>query len=442
MFKRNIEDSLEKWMLNQHRKPLIIRGTRQVGKTTLIKGFASKFDNFLHLNLDIAEDLRLFERPENANDVLNGIYFLKKKQKKAGKTLLFIDEIQNSPQAVALLRYFYEECPDLFVIAAGSLLESLIDKHISFPVGRVEYLALRPCSFSEFLGALGEEQIQQALANADLPTSIHSHAMKLFNEYVLVGGMPEAVATYAPKRDFVAVQKIYETLLNGYIDDSEKYANNKSMQSVLRYILMFGWHFAGERIRFDHFANSNYKSREVGDAFRVLEKSLLVELCYPTSSVTLPLLPDIKKSPKLLWFDTGLVNFAAKIQQDIFGSDDISSLWRGRIAEHIVAQLLLSNSNSVLQKRNFWVRNAKNSQAEVDFVLQHREGIVPIEVKSGDKSRLKSLHLFMEESNGNKAVRVWNNPFSKETIALPSGKTYELYSVPFYYVENLERLIG
>src|SRR5574344_97416 len=190
MFQREAISALHDWKEKTKRKPLIIRGARQVGKTTLVNEFAKEFDTYLHLNLEKSAAKELFEKNDAVEDVLTAIYLFLNKPKTKGNVLLFIDEIQNSTRAVSLLRYFYEELPHIYVIGAGSLLESLIDRQIHFPVGRVEYLALRPCTFCEFLGALGEEEIQKKIETVSLPSSIHERVMKLFNEYVLVGGMP------------------------------------------------------------------------------------------------------------------------------------------------------------------------------------------------------------------------------------------------------------
>jgi len=441
MFYRKTLLQLRSWAENPKREPLVLRGARQVGKTTIVELFAKNFDTFLHLNLERETDRNIFEEYHSAEDILTAIYLLKNKLRENGRTLLFIDEIQNSSKAVALLRYFYEDIPDLCVIAAGSLLETLINRKITFPVGRVEYMAMRPCSFSEFLGALGENQLRESLLSVALPSAIHPHVMKLFNEYALIGGMPEVVASYSEKRDWVALRKIYDTIIAGYQDDTEKYARNETHLNVLRHILMYGWRFAGQRIKFEHFANSNYKSREMGEAFRTLEKTMLLELAYPTTATDLPVIPDLKKSPKLLWLDTGIVNHVAGLQQELFGIQNISDVWRGKIAEHIVAQSLLSNNDSVLARRNFWVREAKNSQAEVDFVMQYGTKLLPVEVKSGDNSKLKSLHLFMEQTTGNIAVRFWNQALTENIVTLPSGKKYTLFNVPFYYAECLEDVL-
>jgi predicted AAA+ superfamily ATPase len=442
MFERKIISTLREWAASPRRKPLVMRGARQVGKTTVVTEFAKEFDTFLQLNLEVKADKDIFEANDAPADVLTAIYLLKNRERKRGRTLLFIDEIQTSPKAVALLRYFYEDMPDLFVIAAGSLLETLIDTHISFPVGRVEYRVLRPCSFSEFLGAIGEEQIKKNLLSVELPDSIHSRTMKLFNEYVLIGGMPEIVALYAETRDIVRLRKVYETLLSGYSDDIEKYASNTTEKNVLRHIMKYGWRYAGQRIKFEGFAEGNYKSREVGEAFRTLEKAMVLELAYPTTSTGLPLSPDLRKSPKLLWLDTGIVNYVAKNQLELFGTKDISESWKGEIAEHIVGQELIAAEESVLEQRNFWVRNAKNSQAEIDFVIKINTQLLPVEVKSGHNSKMKSMHLFMEESKGDLAIRFWNNPLAKDIVELPSGKKYTLLSIPFYYAEITKNLIN
>lgn len=441
MFHRKTLDALRSWSLKTKHKPLIVRGARQVGKTTLINEFSQEFDCFLSLNLDRANEKALFERDETAEEVLTNIYLQKNKIRSKGRTLLFIDEIQNSPKAVALLRYFYEDLPELYVIAAGSLLESLLDNQISFPVGRVAYLALRPCSFVEFLDALGEKGLKQALEEASIPSALHPKTLRLFNEFVLVGGMPEAVASYAENKDIVALGNIYESLLTGYREDAEKYAPGNANKEVLRYILTHGWPLAGERIRFEKFASSNYHSREMGEAFRTLEKALLLELVYPATDANLPIQPDCKKAPKLYWLDTGLVNYVSNFQKELFMLRDISEAWKGRLAEHVVGQELIALRQSVSEKRYFWVREARNAQSELDFLHYFNGHVLPIKVKSGYNSKLKSLHWFMETSSENVAIRFWGQPMSTDIVTTPKGKTFRLYNLPFYYACVLDEFL-
>ena len=443
MFERNIITELEKWAAKSNRKPLILRGSRQVGKTTLVDSFSRNFENYLYLNFEKNPSaITLFEKEQEINDLVAEIFLFCNKENKQGRTLLFIDEIQNSKTAITKLRYFYEaKIPDLYVIAAGSLLETMLSKKISFPVGRVEYLAVRPCVFNEFLRAIDETQLEKALLNRRIPEALHGKTMSLFNTFTLIGGMPEVVADYAANKNFVGLNNIYESLLTSYRDDVEKYARNETMSQTVRYILQSGWKFAAERITLGGFAGSSYKSREMGEAFRTLEKTFILELCYPTVDCLVPITKDLKRSPKLLWLDCGLVNYAANVQKEVFGAADILDAWRGKIAEQVVAQELLALDSRVSNQRNFWVRNKKDSDAEIDFVWQTDSKVIPIEVKSGHNAKLKSLHLFMDEAPHDIAVRVWSQPFSIDEVVTQKGKKFKLINLPFYYVGVLEEIL-
>ena len=442
MFQRNAIHWLREWKSRPDHKPLVIRGARQVGKTSLINAFASEFSSFLSFNLENPDDLQLFSHSMPVKDLFNVLLSVRHVRKE-DEILLFIDEIQNSPFAVKALRFFYEELPDVYVIAAGSLLETMINVDLSFPVGRIEYMALRPCTFCEFLGAIGESSLKEMIEALSVPAPLHSRIMSLFNTYTLIGGMPEAVARYAEKQDIVALDSVYQSLLTGYADDVEKYKRNDSMRNVLRFIVSKGWQEAASRITFQNFGNSNYKSREIGDALRTLQKAMLLELSYPTTDTAAPFAEDLRKRPKLLWLDTGLVNFAAGVQSELFGKSDISDAWRGKIAEHIVGQELLGQSNSLLDSRRFWVREEKNSQAEVDFLYRSRLfGAVPVEVKSGANAHLKSLNLFMAQSSSVRlAIRFWSRPLSSDTISLPSGNHFTLFNLPFYYAGQVDSFL-
>ncbi len=442
MFERLAIRYLRQWAEKDERKPLVLRGARQVGKTTLVKLFAKEFDTYIYMNLEEKENAELFAADNSFEDLLAGIFFKANVLQDAGKrTLVFIDEIQNEPKAVQSLRYFYEKRPDIYVIAAGSLLESLMGRHISFPVGRVEYMALHPCTFVEFMRAVGEGEIADSLEQVSLPASLHLHVMEMFKKYMVVGGLPEAVANYSKYKDIVRLNGIFNSLLSGYKDDVEKYAAKPKEQDVIRYILNYGWASAGHRIQFAKFTSTAFKSTEVGNAFRTLEKTLLLELVYPQTSAAFPILPDLKKSPKLLWLDTGLVNYAAGFQEELMFSKDADELWNGDIAEHIVGQEILGSSVTFGEKRLFWVRDAKNSQAEVDFLMRYKSHLIPIEVKTGNNAKLRSLHLFMEKSKEDIALRLWNGPMTSDTVTTPEGKTFTLYNLPLYYAGHLRTFL-
>lgn len=441
MFKRKILEKLEEWKNADRHKPLILRGARQVGKTTLVNEFGSHFENYLYFNMERNENVKLFEMDINIDDLVSMLFASLGKIKKDGKTLIFIDEIQNSPKTIALLRYFYEQRPDLYVVAAGSLLENLIDVKVSFPVGRVQYLALRPCSFYEFLGAINKNELLAILSQKpELTVAFHEQLMHQFNQYAIIGGMPEAIQQYAETKDVVAIEDVYETLVQAYKDDAEKYVVGNKLTDTVRFILSYGWAFAGETITLGNFANSGYKSREVGDAFRLLEKAMLLELVYPVSSTQMPVIPETRRMPKLIWLDTGLVNYQAGIRSEIIGSTDMVDAWRGHIAEQITAQELLALEDRVGQHRAFWAK--PNNGAEVDFVVSHDSRLYPIEVKSGTNSHLRSLQVFMDSSNVDVAIRIWSKPYSVDEIKTVNGKTFKLVNLPFYLIGRIHDILN
>lgn len=440
---RRALEHLREWKNSVNRKPLILRGARQVGKTTLVKEFAKEYAVFLHLNLENEEERLLFEKFHSARELIRAVFMLKNIQQVKENVLLFIDEIQNSQRAVAMLRYFYEEENWLHVITAGSLLETVMDvRRISFPVGRVEYMALRPCSFEEFLNGMGDDFDIPYIQQVDVPDVIHLRLQQWFREYVLCGGMPAAVVQYAQNRDILSVESTYESLLTSYRDDVEKYTSSQALTRVIRAILSHGWKSAAEIISFEGFAGTPYRSREMSEAFQTISKAMLLELVYPSAEDRLPIMPNLRKHPKLLWLDTGLVNYVSGIQRDVFSVEDIQDVWRGRIAEHIVGQELLCLDNRVSATRAYWHSNRYGSEAEVDFVLPYQGLLVPIEVKSGHNAKLKSLHIFMESAPHNIAVRVWSQPYSVDEITTPNGKSFKLINIPFYYVGQIEKILN
>ena len=443
VIQRNTLNKLRAWRFSETRKPLVLRGARQVGKTTLVKEFAKEYDIFLHLNLEKEDDCALFEANNDVNLLIQAIFMHKRQQQRNGSTLLFIDEIQNSRRAVAMLRYFYEEANHIHVIAAGSLLETVMDlRKISFPVGRVEFMALRPCSFTEFQNGTGDDFDAENVCSLNVIPAIHERVMRQFREYTLVGGMPAAIVQYAKKRDVLSVSSIYTSLLQTYKDDVEKYSSSTALIKVIRTILEVGWTQAAEAIVFEGFANTNYRSREISEAFQTLSKAMLMELVYPTGEVQSPVLPNQRRKPKLLWLDTGLVNFAVGLQQDVFSTPDINDVWRGRIAEHIVGQELIALNDNILAKRSYWRNDKHGSDAEVDFLYPFQGLQIPIEVKSGHNARLRSLHQFMDATNHDLAIRFWSKPYSVDEVTTPNGKHFRLVNVPFYYAGQVELILG
>ena len=439
MFNRDILNELKKWAAKPNRKPLVIRGARQVGKTTAIEMFSKDFDQYISLNLEKATERELFEKEYPFTDLLTSLFLYARKKRSGVRTLIFIDEIQNSPKAVALLRYFYEEANDLYIITAGSLLESIMDKRISFPVGRVEYMAMRPCSFREFLFATGNDQLVEMLEKPVVPAFLHSQFTSWFKKYATIGGMPEVVNLYAQNADMTELGSVYSSLIQSYSDDVEKYAETAAQVPYIRHVISNVFREGGTRVTFEKFGDSVYRSREMKEAFRMVEKTMLVKLIYPGTSVQIPLKPSLVRKPRLHVVDTGLINHSLKIMGELVFNDNISDSHRGIIAEHIVGQELLASDFSISNELNFWVREKTDASAEVDYIFQHNGKLIPLEVKSGSIGKLRSLFQFIDQAPHNIAVRVSQGEYLLQNARTIAGKEFTLLNLPFYLVHRIER---
>ncbi len=433
MIDRLLLKDLKKWHTKNDRKPLIIRGARQVGKTTIVKIFANNFKQHIFLDLEKRKDRELFEQDLPFEKLLAALFFINKCDPKEKSTIIFIDEIQNSPKAVATLRYFYEEAPDIPVIAAGSLLEVYLEKQkISFPVGRVETLYLYPLTFEEYLSSVDHPSALNAFKQIPVPDYAYDTLFDYFHEYALIGGMPEIVSHYQKYHDLNDVSALYENLLLSYTDDSAKYARNNTMYQVIRHAIETAPLEAGHRIRFQGFGKSSYRSREMGEALRTLERAMLLYLVYPTTNTELPILPDLKKSPRLQFVDTGFINYFSGIQNDYIGLNDLNSIYRGTITEHIIGQEILAANRSIKNNPVFWVREKEGSSAEIDYILKHKSTLVPVEVKSGKTGTMKSLHFFIDNSKYNLSIRLFRNKVSISNIQTPKGKHFKLLNLPYF----------
>ncbi|MCL2041288.1 MAG: ATP-binding protein [Bacteroidales bacterium] len=442
MYQRNAVKELLRWKDSKGRKPLVLRGARQVGKTTIVNLFAENYAQYVYLNLERDKDREIFIKYGSIEEIVQYIFLqYNKSLDKIGDTLLFIDEIQIEPKAVAMLRYFYEDYPHLHVIAAGSMLETLFDRGINFPVGRVEFRVMHPVNFEEFLGAMGENQALELYNNIPLPAFAHTKLLQLFHTYTLIGGMPEVVSEYAENKDITSIPNIYESLIATYFDDVEKYAKNANQVQLVRHAIRSSFYEAGTRIRYQGFGASSYNSREISEVLRMLEKTMLIHLVFPTTQTSAPFMPDVKKSPKLQALDTGMVNYFSGLQKELFGTKDLNSHYQGKIAEHIVGQEMLSSNYNVLNALHFWVREKKQSDAEVDFLYKFDGQVIPVEVKSGTYGKLRSLHQFLELSEISTAVRFYAGPFQVEEHKLSTGKLFKLINIPYFLSGKLNEYL-
>lgn len=442
MFYRKQLRELELWRASTSRKPLIIRGARQVGKTTLINEFGKQFKQYISLNLEREKDAQFFQTNDDINTLIEKIFIEKRMLlNEIKQTLLFIDEIQEIPKVINLLRYFKEDLPELAVVAAGSMLETLMGKNLTFPVGRVEYRVLRPLSFEEFLIAMGEDLLLKEFNAIPLSKNAERALLQTFHTYALVGGMPEIIQHYQKHKDITALSPIYDALINSYLEDAEKYAKNAKQLQLIRFCIHQAMNSAGKRTSFQRFGNANYSATDIREVLVALEKTHLLHVLFPVTSPIVPLEPDKKKTPRIQFLDSGMINYFLGIQKDIIGTKDLSSIYQGTLIEHLVGQELLSFQTLSLKKLYFWVRHKKQSDAEIDYLYPYQGKLIPIEVKSGATGRLRSLQVFMDQSPLHFAVRFYAGTRQVDKLKTRSGKTFYLLSLPYFLVGKIEQYI-
>ena len=447
MFKRHLEASLNEWKSGAHRKPLVIRGARQTGKTTLVHQFSGQFDSFIELNLEKDALRRIFAEVSDIRDVVRSIEGVTNQRIVPGETLLFIDEIQNSVSAIKLLRYFYEEMPGLHVVAAGSLLEvRMKDEGWSFPVGRVEFRYLYPVTFEEFLAALGEdlllEEMRGQRIGCIIPQPLHEKLMGLVALYMTVGGMPEAVSRYVETRSIKEVRVVHDALHASFHDDFLKY----SKRSEVEYLKLV-WDSVpfqvGARIKYSRLSEEQARSKDISNAFSILHEAMLVERVWPTTRTLAPLVKKPKAAPKALCLDIGLCTHVLKLTEDQVRKRLMDPAFSGGLAEAFVGQEFLAVDAHHRVTPYFWIREEKDTTSELDFLLQSGERLIPVEVKAGSHGALKSLHQYLYRSGTDFGVRVYGGSLNLENhnVTLPDGASlkYGLLSIPIYSACRLEQ---
>jgi predicted AAA+ superfamily ATPase len=402
-----------------------------VGKTTLVRQFGASYSNFIELNLEKKEYRQIFEKSDRLSDILNAVFLKTNTPKTERETLLFLDEVQESPEAIRQLRYFHEEAPELHVIAAGSLLEFALGEVASFPVGRVEQWVLHPLDFEEFLAARGLHSALEILNQVPIPAYAHESLLQHFHEFTVLGGMPEVVRRFISDQSMANLSEVFGDLWQTYLDDVNKYTKSIMKRNVIRYV-MNAAAAEKDRISFAGFASANYGEREVRDAFLTLDMARIIQVIHPTTSLQVPAAANLRRKPQLQFLDTGLLNFLLGIQAEMIGICDFNTFHTGKVIQHLVTQELQAQHRSPLYKPMFWVREQANSNAEVDLVLPTGTYLIPVEVKAGKQGRLRALHEFIHRANHPFAIRLLANHFSVEEAKTPAGAPYYLMNLPYY----------
>lgn len=447
---------LSTWLQNKNRKPLIIRGARQVGKSTLVELFAKQHQLSLrNVNLERHPELSSIFSGKAPEHILQQIEFLPNMGSIGKDILLFLDEIQAVPEAIPALRYFYEDMPELPVVCAGSLLEfALKDHSFSMPVGRIQYLHMGPMTFSEFLSALGEERLKNFIdtyePGQEIGDIVHQRLLHLLRSYYAIGGMPEAVAVFAESHSYKDVSEVHNSIIETYRDDFPKYAGSRNQNRMLN-VFNFAARNVGVKIKYSNISAQD-QSVTIKKDIALLTMARVVGKVVHSHCSGLPLQADLEeKIYKLLFLDVGLMNAICGLDwRSISQMDDIKLINQGAIAEQFIGQHLQAMlADKPNRELNYWLREGRSANAELDFVIGLRGKIIPIEVKSGTTGTLKSLHQFMGMKQAPLAIRFDTKLPTVNQIdtVINMNKQrqqvkYTLISLPLYLVERLDAIVG
>ncbi|MBI2336789.1 MAG: ATP-binding protein [Deltaproteobacteria bacterium] len=444
-------DYLKEWKNKKTRKPLVIRGARQVGKSFLVEMFSKEaFENFVKIDFEKMRDIAPLFESKSPKTIIPLLEVKFNTSILPGKTLLFLDEIQAAPDVFATIRYFYEDMPALHVIAAGSLLEFILAEHeFSMPVGRIEYLHLGPMQFEEFLMAVQREKLRESLCRYKIGeiihSSIHGDLLRLLKQYLVIGGMPEVVSVFSKTNSFRECEAVQQSIISTYRDDFNKYskrANPRRLEKIFSKVpQMVGNKFKYSRV--DH----EEKSRDLRASLQMLSMARVAIPVYHSSANGVPLRAEMDESKfKVLFLDVGLLCRSCGLSISEFErTPDVMMINAGAVCEQFIGQHLLYSRQFYDESEIFyWIREKKTSNAEVDYLISIGPNIIPVEVKSGKSGTLKSLQVFLCEKKRDFGLRFSSNlPSLVSTVtSLPDGnnRPFKLLSLPLYMVGQTKRL--
>lgn len=444
---------LAAWKRRGRRKPLVIRGARQVGKTTLVRLFAEQhFERLVEINLERDPSLGALFASKDPRKILPLLEVHLETGIEPGRTLLLLDEIQAAPEVLAALRYFYEELPELHVVAAGSLLELVLEEPpVPVPVGRIEYLHLGPMRFGEFLRAAGRQRLADFLAawrlGEEIAPPLHQELLGWLARFLAVGGMPDAVRAFAEEGAYREAEAVKQSVLATFRDDFGKYGRRTDV-GRLRKVFERLPPLVGRQFKYVHIDREE-RSRDLAAALRLLVQARVAHRVHHTAANGVPLGAEAdERKFKLLFLDVGLTATATGLSiLDLEAAEDPMLVHQGVLCEQFVGQHLLYSGPSWEEPRLFyWRRQKPGSAAEVDYVIAIGPQVLPVEVKAGTTGRLRSLHLFLREKGRSLGLRLSSAPPSllDTTATLPDGGevSFRLLSLPLYLVGEVRRLCG
>lgn len=432
--KRQIDSELTKWVKLQKRKPLLIRGARQIGKTESVRHLASQFENFVEVNFEENKNIHsIFEGNLSPTEICENLSVNFQVSIQEEKTLLFFDEIQACIPAIQSLRYFYEKIPELHVIAAGSLLEFALAETPSFGVGRIRSIFMYPLSFDEFLLANSQAGLlkmkQKASPNSPLNKALHEKLLKYFKKFIIFGGMPEITANYIETKDLNSSLQILDDLIFSFYDDFTKYKKRVPVSRIRAVFNSVVMQVGGKFVYSKVSNNENY--RQIKEALELLIQAGLVIPVVHTSANGLPLGAEVNpKKQKMLLFDTGIfLRILGLNVGELLISNDFKVINNGNVAEMFAGlEILKYQSCYISTKLHYWHREARNSNAEVDYLFSKNNEIYPLEIKAGTRGSMQSMKLFLKSKNRKIGIRISSENFSE----------YENIQVcPLYAIDNI-----
>ena len=451
---RNIDVELLEWKNNPMRKPLLLRGARQVGKSSAVRHFGKEFKYFAEVNFERHKAVKTFFQGDiDIRLIAQKIAKYINVPIEEGETLLFLDEIQECPEAIMALRFFKEDYPGLHVIAAGSLLEFTLQELPTYGVGRIHTLFMYPMTFDEFLKANDENGLIDMKGQADsrhpLDDAFHEKLVEYFRIYLLVGGMPEAVLAWIKTHDFNQCSRVQEDIILTYDDDFSKYKKRVS-PDLLRTTMRGICHQPGEKITFKQIS-ADHRSSQIREAVRLLTLAGLTTPVVATSGNGIPLDAEAnEKNMKILFLDSGLLltvlqlegNLAQHLIEQIMTGNPQELVNKGGLVEMVAGLEILRNKPCVQRQRMFYWEKSGNSIAEIDYLDIFNLKVTPIEIKSGTQGGMKSLWLFMREKHLTEAIRCSFENFGEfsYTDSQADNAVRHITIVPLYALENLQKM--
>jgi len=431
--KRGIDKELLDWKTSSIRKPLLLRGARQVGKSSTVREFGKQFENFVEINFEkdnlLFDVNTVFEKGSDPKRICDELSLIYRKPIIPGQTLLFLDEIQACIPAISSLRYFYEEYPELHVIAAGSLLEFALQEIPSYGVGRIRSMFLYPFSFDEYLRATGSEMLadalQRALPEKPFSDAVHNRCLRELVRFILIGGMPEVVAIHANGGSLLECQQVLDDLMLSLYADFAKYKERVPV-SRLREVFASVIHQTGEKFTYTR-VSPDLNRLQVKGSVELLELAGVIYPVTHTSANGLPLAAEMNtKHRKFLIFDTGIYQRFLRLDLgQLLTAKNLEQVNKGALAELFVGlEILKSAPSNFPTQLYYWQREKPGASAEVDYVVQNNTNIVPVEVKSGTRGSMQSMFQFLSEKKYQYGVRCSMENFG----VFENIKIYPLYA--------------